>query len=115
MWCTTGSTTRRSRSLRSSTVAATPAAGAPGCEGARGIRYMGSLTEVYVALLDECPGLFWRPVAAEAVGPGLFRLAGTVPEGKTWQFQPGDVVRCAECEFSGGNRRLAAVARPCCP
>jgi hypothetical protein len=34
---------------------------------------------VYVALRDEGTSA-WRPVAAECVGPGLYRLAGPVPE-----------------------------------
>jgi hypothetical protein len=64
---------------------------------------------VYVALLDEGTDA-WRPVAAEQVRPGLFRLLGPVPEGEHWQFQPGDIVRCQERVPSAG-RALTAVER----
>jgi hypothetical protein len=64
---------------------------------------------VYVALLDEGTDV-WRPVDAEEVRPGLFRLLGPVPEGERWQFQPGDIVRCQERVLSAG-RALTATER----
>jgi len=63
---------------------------------------------VYVALLDEGVAV-WRPVAAERVGPDLFRLAGPVPDGERWEFQPGAVVRCRAHAFSGASRCLVVV------
>jgi hypothetical protein len=64
---------------------------------------------VYVVFLDEGTDV-WRPVSAEQIGPGLFRLLGPVPANERWQFQPGEVVRCEGRVLSGG-RALVAVAR----
>jgi hypothetical protein len=58
---------------------------------------MTELCEVYVRLLDEGTEVS-RPVNAELVGPGLFRLLGPVPNGEVWEFQPGEIVRCRRCE-----------------
>jgi hypothetical protein len=70
---------------------------------------MGERGEVYVALLDEGTAV-WRPVAAEQVGPGLFRLLGPVPDDEVWEFPPGAVVRCEGRQLSGGAA-LVAVER----
>lgn len=68
--------------------------------------------EIYVALLNGGTEV-WRPVAAERLGPELFRLMGPVPADETWAFQPGEVVVCRECGFASGARGLIAVAA--CP
>jgi hypothetical protein len=70
---------------------------------------MGERGIVYVALLEEGTDV-WRPVVADVAGLGLFRLLGSVPEDESWQFQPGEVVRCAERVLSGGPV-LVAVER----
>jgi hypothetical protein len=62
---------------------------------------MGEYGAVYVALLDEGTNV-WRPVLAHQVGPRLFRLSGPVPADKSWQFQPGELVRCEIRRLSGG-------------
>jgi hypothetical protein len=52
---------------------------------------------VYVELLDEGT-VTYRPVDAEPLGDGRFRLIATSdydPEDETWGFLPGAVVRCA--------------------
>lgn len=66
--------------------------------------------QIYVALLGEGTEV-WRPVEAEQIGPVAYRLAGPVPEGETWEFQPGDVVRCKEKLFFEGVSGLVAIAR----
>ena len=71
---------------------------------------MGDRCEVYVALLDEGVAV-WRPVVAERVGPALYRLAGPVPEGESWQFQPSEIVHCEQRDFADGERGLTAVER----
>jgi len=71
---------------------------------------MSEQSEIYVALLDEGT-VVWRPVWAEKIGTGLYRLQGSVPETEHWQFQPGDMVRCREHQFSGGTWGLIAVAK----
>jgi hypothetical protein len=65
---------------------------------------------LYVALMDEGTRV-WRPVPAEQVGPGLFRIQGPVPDDETWEFGPGDVVRWAWRLFSGGETQMVAVKR----
>lgn len=65
---------------------------------------------VYVPLLDEGTDV-WRPVLAERVAPGLFRLNGPIPEGELWQFQPGEVVRCENRRFSTADDELVAVTQ----
>jgi hypothetical protein len=67
---------------------------------------MGERATVYVALLDENVDV-WRPAAAEQVAPDLFRLLGPVPPGETWQFQPGEVVRCRVGFLSEGPALVA--------
>jgi hypothetical protein len=71
---------------------------------------VGEACTVHVALLGEGRAV-WRPVSAERVAPGLFRLGGPVPEGETWEFVPGEVVRCATREFTEGVTGLAVFQR----
>jgi hypothetical protein len=71
---------------------------------------MGEQCVVYIPLLDEGTAV-WRPVAAEPVGPGLFRIVGPVAEDESWQFSPGELVRCRERVFSDGTTGLEAVER----
>jgi hypothetical protein len=68
------------------------------------------LAEIFVELLDEdMPS--WRPVAAQRLGSGLFRIVGTVPEDEVWRFQPGQTVRCTEHAFADGTCGPVAVER----
>jgi hypothetical protein len=73
---------------------------------------MGRRSVVYVALLDEGADV-WRPADAEMLGPALFHLAGEVPQGEVWQFQPGEVVYCQKRTFADGAQVWVAVQRPC--
>ncbi len=61
---------------------------------------------VYIYLLDEGVDVC-RPVVADHVSNALFRLGGPVPEGESWQFQPGDLVRCEERVLSAGSALVA--------
>ena len=65
--------------------------------------------KIYIALLEEGIDV-WRPVTAERVGPEAFRIRGPVPDGETWEFQPGEVVRCEKKKLSDGVHDVA-VAR----
>jgi hypothetical protein len=67
-------------------------------------------TTVFVYLLDEGTDV-WRPVVAESLSTGLYRLIGPVSADEHWEFQPGDVVRCTERTFADGTRGLVAVER----
>jgi hypothetical protein len=65
--------------------------------------------QIYVALLDEGVDV-WRPVQAEDLGNGVFRLVGPIPEGEVWAFQPGDTIRCSEKLFADGRKGMVATA-----
>jgi hypothetical protein len=56
---------------------------------------------IYVELLDEGTKC-WRPVSVELLYHDTYRIVDVVPEGETWLFQPGQVVRCKEREFTDG-------------
>ena len=68
------------------------------------------LTTVYVRLLDEGTPV-WRPVLAEPVGSNCYRLRGPKPEHESWEFAPGEVVRCEHRLFQAGETALSAVAK----
>ena len=67
---------------------------------------------VYVPLLDEGVDV-WRPVQAEPLGDGLFRLIappGYDPEIEAWAFLPGAIVRCFRRNLSEGPALVAVEA-----
>ena len=71
---------------------------------------MAETQQIYVALLDEAVPV-WRPVDAECLPGGEYRLTGPIPESEVWEFQPGDVVRCRPRTFADGVTALVAVER----
>ena len=73
-------------------------------------RMIGTPCTVHVLLVGEGTDV-WRPVPAVRVAPGVYRLGGPVPEGESWAFSPGELVRCASRAFSGGEQGLAAFER----
>jgi hypothetical protein len=54
----------------------------------------------------------WRPVSAEHLFENTYRIVDSVPEGETWLFQRGDVVRCKQREFSDGSGLPACESVP---
>jgi hypothetical protein len=56
---------------------------------------------IYVELLDEGTPC-WRPVLAEPLTENTYQIVDSIPEDEVWMFQPGDIVRCEQREFSGG-------------
>jgi len=59
---------------------------------------------IYVELLDEGV-VVWRPVDAQPLGSGRYRLlapAGFDPALETWAFPPGAIVRCETRMLSEG-------------
>lgn len=72
-----------------------------------------SSTSIYVQLLDEGT-ICWRPVRAEHLGGGVYRIADS-PRDDTeiWEFQTGDMVRCEHRWFTeaGPAEALVAVAK----
>jgi hypothetical protein len=63
---------------------------------------------ILMPLIDEGADV-WRPVEAEPLGDGAWRVLGPAPYGETWAFAPGTVVRC-ERRDRGGETVLAAVS-----
>ena len=66
---------------------------------------------IYVALLDEGVDV-WRPVDAEVLPDGLFRIVSPAPDpdDERWEFSSGSIVRCEYRRLSEG-RTLVAVER----
>ncbi len=64
-------------------------------------------TTIFIGLLDEGTEV-WRPVEAERVREGVFRIIGREPEGERWQFASGSLVRCRQRTFSGGESGFVA-------
>lgn len=71
------------------------------------IRYRRLNRVIYIELLED-GATAWRPISAELLASGLFRILGPVPEDEIWAFHPGDIVRCKVRTFSGGASELAA-------
>ena len=70
----------------------------------------GTVTLIYVPLVGEAVEV-WRPVLAERVGEGQYRITGEnpSPDEEQWAFSPGDIVECKERHFDNGNKSLVAV------
>lgn len=70
------------------------------------------MTRIFVFLPEEAVDT-WRPVDAEAVAPGTYRILSPNPdlEDEVWEFKSGDVVHCEERTFEGGERGLVAIAK----
>ncbi len=66
---------------------------------------------IYVSLLGEGLNVM-RTVRAEPLGRDYYRIIEDVPEGETWQFQPGQVVRCKKKNLSTGKAMVAMEEAP---
>lgn len=68
---------------------------------------------IYMSLIDEGTDV-WRPVLAEELENGIYRICGPQPEDESWQFAPGSLVKGEMRKLSGGTRmvacRIAGVA-----
>ena len=71
----------------------------------------GKETTIYVSLLGEGLNVM-RTVRAEPLGHDYYRIIEDVPEGETWQFQPGQVVRCKKKNLSTGKAMVAMEEAP---
>ena len=51
----------------------------------------------------------WRPVDAIHIKDSIYQInpESTIPEAETWQFLPGDIIRCEEKQLS---RSMCLVA-----
>lgn len=67
-----------------------------------------NITTIYVYLLDEGTDV-WRPVDAIHMKGDIYQIKpeSRIPKTETWQFLPGDIVRCEEKLLSKGNSLVA--------
>mgnify|MGYP003382241126 CR=1 FL=1 len=63
---------------------------------------VGTRVLIHVKLLGEAVDV-WRPVTAEFVGRGTYRIIGDLPEGENWEFKPGMEVLCDYRRFAGDD------------
>lgn len=71
----------------------------------------GKEATVYVSLVGEgIPCL--RSVRAEHLGRDFYRIAEPMPEGETWEYQPGQVVRAKKKNLSSGKALVAFEEAP---
>ena len=71
----------------------------------------GKPATIYLNLVGE--GLVClRPVQSEHMGKDYYRIVETVPEGETWEFQPGQIVRCQKKNLSSGKALVAIEEAP---
>jgi hypothetical protein len=71
----------------------------------------GKETEIYVVLVGEGLNLM-RTVRAEHVGRDFYKIIEAMPEGETWEFGPGQVVRCKKRNLSTGKGLVAVEEAP---
>ncbi len=61
---------------------------------------------IYVTLVGEGLNVL-RAVRAENLGRDYYRIVEEMPEGETWQYGPGQVVRCKKRNLSSGKAMVA--------
>ncbi len=61
---------------------------------------------IYVGLVGEGLNVL-RAVRAENLGRDYYRIVEEMPEGETWQYGPGQVVRCKKRNLSSGKAMVA--------
>ncbi|HEX3683082.1 MAG TPA: hypothetical protein VHU83_11125 [Bryobacteraceae bacterium] len=71
----------------------------------------GKEVDIYVSLVGEGLNLM-RTVKAEHVGRDFYKIVEAMPEGETWEFGPGQVVRCKKRNLSTGKGLVAVEEAP---
>jgi hypothetical protein len=71
----------------------------------------GKETEIYIALVGEGLNLM-RTVRAEHLGRDFYKIVEAMPEGETWEYGPGQVVRCKKRNLSTGKGLVAVEEAP---
>jgi hypothetical protein len=61
---------------------------------------------IYVTLVGEGLNVL-RAVRAEHLGRDYYRIVEEMPEGETWQYGPGQVVKCKKKNLSSGKAMVA--------
>jgi hypothetical protein len=64
---------------------------------------------ICVRLLSGAGG--WRPVQAEPVADGVYRIVEAVPPGEQWEFWPGETVRCRRRPIMASAEAMVAYER----
>jgi hypothetical protein len=64
---------------------------------------------VFMPLKDEGVDV-WRPVDAQHLGDGRYRILGPVPDDETWAFEPGAIVPCEWKTFENGSGGMTVLA-----
>lgn len=62
---------------------------------------------IYIPLLGEGTPV-WKPVVAERLLDGTFRILGEMPDDEEWAFKPGELVVVRQHVFSDGKSGLVA-------
>ena|ERR1035438_3290254 len=62
---------------------------------------------IHISLLGEGTAVF-RPVAAERLHDGTFRILGEMPDDEEWAFKPGEIVHTRQHVFSDGMKGIVA-------
>lgn len=67
---------------------------------------------IYVRLLSE-PTEVWRPVEGVSRSEDRYQIVSVNadPEGQTWEFVTGEVVRCEAHGFLDGSQGMVAVEK----
>jgi hypothetical protein len=71
----------------------------------------GKETMIYIALVGEGLNVL-RSVRAEHLGRDFYKIVEPMPEGETWEYQPGQVVRCKKKNLSTGKGLVAVEEAP---
>ncbi len=71
----------------------------------------GKETSIYVTLVGEGLNIM-RSVRAEHLGRDFYKITDVVPEGETWEYQPGQVVRARKKNLSSGKALVAVEEAP---
>ena len=71
----------------------------------------GKETLIYLNLVGEGLNVL-RTVRSEHLGRDFYRILDDMPEGETWEFLPGQVVRCKKQKLSNGKGLVAFEEAP---
>jgi hypothetical protein len=71
----------------------------------------GKETMIYVTLLGEGLNVL-RSVRAEHLGRDFYQIVDVMPEGETWEYRPGQIVRCKKKNLSSGKAWVAVEEAP---
>ncbi|MGA8028165.1 MAG: hypothetical protein WB992_13565 [Bryobacteraceae bacterium] len=71
----------------------------------------GKESMIYVNLVGEGLNVL-RSVRAEHLGRDFYKITDSMPDGETWEYQPGQVVRCKKKNLSSGKGLVAVEEAP---